>query len=246
MTRIYEKPLRIALWSGPRNLSTAMMRSFAARDDTICVDEPFYAPYLALTGLDHPMRDAILREHESDPGKVIHRLAHAPATRPIFYQKQMTHHMVDDIDRGWMGEVHHAFLIRHPARVMASYARKMETASLEAIGFPQQYELFHHVTGELGQPAIVIDSDDILHNPASMLQKLCTALEIDYQPTMLNWSSGVQPEDGIWASHWYDSIIQTTGFGAPPGDLPQLEGDYATIAEAALASYAPLWEQRLR
>ncbi|MEM1133778.1 MAG: HAD family hydrolase [Pseudomonadota bacterium] len=246
MAQLCENPRRIALWSGPRNLSTAMMRSFATRNDTICIDEPFYAPYLALTGLNHPMRNEILATHEADPTKVIDQLAYQPAARPIFYQKQMTHHMVDSISRDWMGEVRHAFLIRHPARVMASYAGKMETASLDAIGFPQQHSLFQLVTEKLGQPAIIIDSDDILRDPASMLPKLCAALEIAYQPAMLHWTKGIQPEDGIWALHWYDAIIETTGFGSAPGKLPELSGDYAAIAEAAMEYYTPLWEQRLR
>lgn len=237
--------MRIALWSGPRNLSTAMMRSFASRSDTVCIDEPFYAPYLALTGLDHPMRAEILAAHEADPDKVIDDLAYAPATQPIFYQKQMTHHMVNGLARNWMAAVHNAFLIRHPARVMASYARKVETASLEAIGFAQQLELFRYVTEELGQPAIIIDSDDILRDPAAMLAKLCAALNIAYQPAMLRWSKGIQTEDGIWASHWYDAIIETTGFASAPGALPQLSTDYAAIADAAMESYERLWEHRL-
>lgn len=245
MTYNPDNPMRIALWSGPRNLSTAMMRSFASRSDSICVDEPFYAPYLALTGLDHPMRAEILAAHEPDPDTVIDDLAYAPAAKAIYYQKQMTHHMVDGIARNWMAAVHNAFLIRHPARVMASYARKMETASLEAIGFPQQLELFRYVTEELGQPAIIIDSDDILRDPAAMLAKLCAALHIDYQPAMLGWNKGIQPEDGIWASHWYDAIIGTTGFGSAPGKLPELNGEYAAIADAAMESYEHLWERRL-
>jgi hypothetical protein len=241
MAQDYANPVRIALWSGPRNLSTAMMRSFGARRDTICADEPFYAPYLAITGLNHPMRDAILQAHENDPKKVAHSMAYTPAPAPIFYQKHMCHHMVPEIDRDWMGQMRNAFLIRHPAKVLASYANKMEDVSLEAIGFVQQAQLFDHVTNNLGQPAIVVDSDDILRDPPAMLAALCDALGIEYTNEMLSWQEGYQPQDGIWASHWYNAVIASTGFASPkkgadltPPDLPK---DYANIAEQALPLY---------
>lgn len=236
----YADPLRIALWSGPRNLSTAMMRSFGARSDTICMDEPFYAAYLALTGLDHPMRDEILKAHENDPAAVIKTIAHDPALAPIFYQKHMCHHMVDGIERDWMKHHSHAFLIRRPERVLASYAKKSQNISLDAIGFKQQYQIFEYVTTQLGQKPIVVDSDDILASPPKMLLDLCTALGIPYQSEMLCWKNGIHAEDGIWASHWYGAITQSTGFGKPTTDVPDLDQKFSAIAGAALPYYEAL------
>ena len=231
--------IRIAMWSGPRNLSTATMRSFGARGDTICVDEPFYAAYLSLTGLVHPMQDEIMASQPTDPQRVIEDLL-APSSdpdRPILYQKHMTHHMVRGIARDWMSEVTNAFLIRHPARVLASYAKKMETASLEAIGFPQQAELFDQVADQLGHAPVVVDSDDILKDPASTLPKLCKALGIPWTENMLSWPEGPKPEDGAWAPHWYESVNASTGFGKPPGDLPDLPDAFAPILDAAMPIY---------
>lgn len=232
--------VRIAMWSGPRNLSTAMMRSFGARGDTQCVDEPFYAAYLALTGVNHPMRDEILSAHPTDPDAIARELSEGPLTAAVSYQKHMTHHMVAGLPRSWMTLVRNAFLIRHPARVLASYARKMEAVSLTAIGFAQQVELFDFVVGELGQAPIVVDSDDILRDAPGVLRELCARLEISYEPAMLSWAPGPRPEDGAWAPHWYDAVWRSTGFGKPPGPLPALAGEFAPILEAALPLYERL------
>ncbi len=240
MSEAYANPLRIAMWSGPRNLSTAMMRSFGARSDTVCVDEPFYAAYLKLTGLDHPMRADILARHEADPSVVAQTLSEAPSDAPIFYQKQMTHHMVPGIPRGWMRHVENVFLVRHPARVLASYARKMETVSLEAIGFPQQADLYDHASEITGKPPLVIDSDDVLRNPATALTRLCARLGIEYEDTMLKWSPGPKPEDGAWSPHWYDAVFKSTGFGPPPGPVPDLPAELQAICDAAMPIYERL------
>ena len=231
--------MKIAMWSGPRNLSTATMRSFGARGDTTCMDEPFYAAYLSLTGLIHPMQDEIMASQPHDPERVIESLLE-PSTdpeRPIIYQKHMTHHMVTGIPRDWMETVTNAFLIRHPARVLASYAKKMETASLEAIGFPQQAELFDQIADRLGYAPVVVDSDDILKDPATTLTKLCKALGIPWTENMLSWPEGPKPEDGTWAPHWYQSVNASTGFADPPGTLPELSDEFAPILEAALPIY---------
>lgn len=232
--------VRIAMWSGPRNLSTAMMRSFGARSDATCVDEPFYAAYLKLTGLEHPMRAEILAAHETDAEAVARMLSHGPLAAPVFYQKHMTHHMVAGIPRAWMAQVRNAFLIRHPARVLASYARKMESVSLEAIGFAQQAELFDYATGELGQTPVVIDGDDILRDPRASLGALCARLGIAFEEAMLSWPAGPRPEDGVWAPHWYDAVWRSTGFGEPPGPLPETPDAFAPILAAALPIYEKL------
>lgn len=239
-------PVRIAMWSGPRNLSTALMRSFGARADAHCIDEPFYAAYLKLTGLDHPMRAEILAAHENDPDAVAHHLSQWPPPKPIFYQKHMTHHMVAGVPRDWMANVRNTFLIRHPARVLASYARKMEAVSLEAIGFPQQAELFDQASDLTGDAPIVIDSDDVLRDPARVLNALCAGVGIAYEPAMLSWAPGPKPEDGAWAPHWYDAIWSSTGFAAPEDKpLPNLPTDLARVCEQAMPIYERLAKFKL-
>ena len=159
------------------------------------------------------MHEEILARHETDPGPVAKTLtADGPQ---IVYQKHMTHHMIDEIPRDWMAEVRNAFLIRHPARVLASYARKMETVTLDAIGFPQQAALVDQADALSTRTPIIIDSDDILSSPEAALTALCKALDIPFNRAMLSWTEGPKPEDGAWAPHWYDAVNASTGFGAP-------------------------------
>lgn len=233
-------PIRIAMWSGPRNLSTAMMRSFGARSDTVCIDEPFYAAYLALTGIEHPLRKEILAAHPTDPSSIARSLAGGDVSAAIFYQKHMTHHMIPGVPRDWMGKVRNAFLIRHPARVLASYARKMESVTLDAIGFVQQNELFERAADIAGKAPVVVDGDDILRDPPGTLAALCAGLDIAFDPTMLSWERGPKPEDGVWAPHWYDAIRNSTGFGDPPGDLPSIPESLAGLFERAMPIYERL------
>ncbi|MAP95869.1 MAG: sulfotransferase family protein [Ponticaulis sp.] len=237
--------MRIAMWSGPRNLSTAMMRSFGTRSDTFCVDEPFYGVYLNETGLKHPMREEILARHPTSAASIIHDLAYKKFEKPVFYQKHMTHHMIAPIPRDWFDRVRSAFLIRHPARVLASYAKKAETVSLADIGFVQQAEIFDRVCDQTGKTPVVIDSDDILRKPKKKLKKLCEALDIPFTTEMLSWQAGPKPEDGAWAEHWYDSVNASTGFGDPPGDVPELSGNYHGILAQALPIYERLSEHKI-
>ncbi|MBN8607813.1 MAG: hypothetical protein J0L81_12930 [Caulobacterales bacterium] len=232
--------VRIAMWSGPRNLSTAMMRSFGARADTSCIDEPFYAAYLAITGLDHPMRDEIIAAHPTDPYAIATEMAAGAPATPIVYQKHMTHHMIADVPRDWMAYVTNAFLVRHPARVLASYARKMDEVSLEAIGFAQQAELFDQAAQRAGHAPVVVDSDDILRDPRGVLMALCAALGIPFDAAMLHWAPGPRAEDGVWAPHWYDAVWQSTGFADPPGPLPTLPLELVAVLEQALPIYERL------
>lgn len=226
---------RIAMWSGPRNLSTAMMYSFGGRRDSVVVDEPFYAAYLAKTGLAHPMRDKILASQSQDALVVESQLL-GPVTPPVFYQKHMTQHMVEDMPIDWIGQVTNVFLIRHPARVVASYAKKREGPNLDDIGFRQQAELFDHVCA-LGQMPVVIDSYDIRRDPEMMMRKLCEAIDLTWDAGMLEWPSGGHASDGVWASHWYGAVHASTGFANAEGELPLLESDYAKIAAQAMPYY---------
>ncbi|MBD1206504.1 MAG: HAD family hydrolase [Rhodobacteraceae bacterium] len=229
------------MWSGPRNLSTAMMYAFAARGDCAVWDEPFYAAYLAKTGIDHPMRDAIIAAHDADPASVAAACTgDIPDGKSIHYQKHMTLHMIPEFDRGFMRALTNVFLIRHPARVVASYSQKREAPTLADIGFVQQAELFDQVAGWMGRAPLVIDSADIRANPRESLTKLCTALGIPFTESMLHWPAGPKPYDGVWAPHWYNAVHASTGFGAAEGPLPTLPADYAPLVEQALPHYQKL------
>ena len=232
--------MKIAMWSGPRNLSTAMMYSFGARSDCAVWDEPFYAAYLAATDLQHPMHAEILAAGETDPAKVATRCA-APAGHPVFYQKHMTQHMLPNFPRGWMTGFTHVFLIRDPARVIASYHAKRENPTLDDIGFRQQAEIFDAV----GDGAVVIDSDDILRAPEAALRALCDAIGLPFSPAMLHWPAGGHKDDGAWAPHWYGSVWRSTGFGEGVSALPELSESGEALRQAAQPYYAHLAKHAL-
>ncbi len=238
--------MKIAMWSGPRNLSTAMMYSFAARGDCAVVDEPFYAAYLKATGLDHPMRDAVIASQSTDAGAVARACTGPnPQQQSLFYQKHMTLHMIPEIPRDFMRQLKNVFLIRHPARVIASYAKKREGPTLADIGFVQQSELFDEVAGWLGQAPLVIDSADIRADPKAALGKLCAALGIEYTDRMLHWPLGPKPYDGVWAPHWYGAVHRSVGFEEPEAALPKLEPAYSALVEQAMPLYDRLAAYKL-
>lgn len=229
--------MRIAMWSGPRNLSTAMMYSFGARADFTVLDEPFYAPYLVATGADHPMRDQIVAHHETDPNKVAAQCVCIDS--PHLYMKHMPHHMVAGMPMDWATECVNIHLIRHPARVIASYAAKRDTLTLEDIGYPQQSEVF----GRLG--GIVIDSTDIRADPERLLRALCAAIDLSFDPAMLQWPAGPRAADGIWAQHWYGAVHKSTGFAGAEPDLPKLEPHLVPLLDQALPYYKAMYRQRM-
>lgn len=232
--------MRIAMWSGPRNLSTAMMYSFGARPDFAVVDEPFYAAYLALTGLDHPMGDAIIASQPTDPAQVVDELlGPIPDGKPHFYQKHMSQHMIPGIPRDWIADVVNVFLIRHPARVAASFSAKYENPTLPEIGFTQQVDLYDQLNAAGARP-VVIDSHDIRKDPETMLRRLCDVIGLEWDPAMLSWPAGGHKSDGVWAAHWYGSVHASTGFAGPEGPLPDLDGARADLARAAMPSYEVL------
>jgi Sulfotransferase domain len=235
------------MWSGPRNLSTAMMRAFENRADCAVSDEPFYAAYLAETGLDHPMRDAVLASQPTDWREVAQQLVgDAPEASPLWYQKHMTHHMLPAFGREWIAECRNAFLIRDPVRVLASYVKSRETVTLADIGVVQQSELFDAVADRLGHAPPVIDAADVLADPARTLGALCAALEIDFDPAMLSWPAGKRASDGVWAPAWYAGVEASTGFAAPGGDeAPVLPAHLAGIAAEAEGHYRRLAAFRL-
>lgn len=237
--------MKLAMWSGPRNLSTAMMYAFGNRADCAVVDEPFYAAYLAMTGLDHPMRAEVLASQDQDPAKVAASLVGpTPDDKPIFYQKHMTQHMVPGVPRDWMREVTNVFLLRHPARVIASYADKRENPTLADIGFPQQLELIQLVSS-WGQKPVVIDSHDIRENPCEMLEKLCDDLGLGFDDSMLSWPKGGHKDDGVWAPHWYCAVWDSTGFAGPEGPLPEVPDNLQPVLQAALPLYEEMKAHKL-
>jgi hypothetical protein len=238
--------MKIAMWSGPRNLSTAMMYAFAARGDCAVVDEPFYGAYLSATGLDHPMRDAVIASQSRDPVAVAQACTgQIPQEQSLFYQKHMTLHMIPEFPRGFMRQLSNVFLIRHPARVVASYAKKREGPTLADIGFQQQAELFDEVADWLGHAPLVIDSADIRNDPNKALSGLCDALCIPYTDRMLHWPIGPKPYDGVWAPHWYNAVHRSTGFEDPEAALPELPAAYQALADQALPYYDRLAAYRL-
>jgi len=237
---------KIAMWSGPRNLSTAMMYSFAARTDTTVVDEPYYAAYLAATKIIHPMHEQIIAEGESDPVKIAHLCrGDNPQQKPIFYQKQMTKHMIPEFDRDWIDDVCNVFLIREPARVIASYHVKHEDPELADIGVKEQLEIFDRVCQKTGQAALVIDSADILDAPEKMLRALCHSLDIEFQPSMLNWKTGPRSYDGVWAPHWYKSVWQSTGFGSPSKNEAQVPAHLLQLLDDANVYFEQIQKYKL-
>ncbi len=201
----------IAMWSGPRNISTAMMYSFANRSDCVAWDEPFYGAYLKESGLTHPMRENILQSCETDWSEVAKRCA-SQSEKPIFYQKHMTHHMLANFSRKFIRTLTNSFLIRSPEKVLASYAKKHDEVSLHAIGFVEQAEIFDEVAQHLGHAPPVVDADLHLENPRESLVKLCPALAIPFDEAMLHWAKGQKSCDGVWAPHWYNAVWQSTGF----------------------------------
>jgi hypothetical protein len=243
-----EPPVRIAMWSGPRNISTAMMRSFGARADTAVIDEPFYAAYLAQTGLVHPMRQEVIAAQPNDWRDVVTALlGRVPADKPICYQKHMTHHMIPAFGRRWLAQVRNAFLIRDPAAVLASYVAKRGEVTLADIGIVQQRELFDQEAERLGRAPPTVEGSDILADPAGVLARLCAALGIAYTDAMLHWAAGRRDSDGVWAPAWYDAVERSTGFGPPASrQAVSLGSELQRIADAARPHYEALARHKLR
>jgi hypothetical protein len=230
---------RIAMWSGPRTISTALMRAWENRPDTTVVDEPFYACYLATTGIEHPGRDDILAAQSRNWREVAAELTAGDVTTAIHYQKQMTHHMTPDIDLGALEGLLHAHLIRDPARLIASYARVRAEPTAEDLGLDRQLELYERFGGP------VIDADDVLHDPRGVLGALCAALGVPWDERMLAWPAGPRDTDGVWAPHWYASVRASTGFGPPPAAEPAVPSRLEGLLDACRGPYATMAAHRL-
>ena len=239
-------PLRLAMWSGPRNISTALMRSWGNRDDTAVVDEPLYAYYLAVTGKPHPGAAEVVARGPVDWREVVASLtAEIPAGKAIHYQKHMTHHLLPEVDRAWLGQVTNCFLIRHPREVLASYTRVVDRPALEDLGFVQQADLFSWVRADRGWMPPVLDACDVLTEPRRLLGLLCEAVGVPFQDAMLSWAPGPRPSDGIWARHWYGEVEKSTGFRPPRSGAAEVPGHLRDLYETCLGCYEELYRYRL-
>ncbi|NNE58443.1 MAG: HAD family hydrolase [Hellea sp.] len=233
------------MWSGPRNLSTAMMRSFENRADTHVWDEPFFAPWLAATGKDHPGRAESLDAHETDPAKVAEQCQQAPPDgETLYFQKHMPHHMEADFPLAWTKTCWHFFLIRRPDAVIASYAKGRAEFDMNDIGFWPQIRMYEYLIGE-GHDIPVVDSDDILDNPKGILSSLCRALDIPFDAAMLSWPAGPRDTDGAWAPWWYKSVEASTGFAPPKREKPAVPQKYQNILSECQPAYEQLYEKRI-
>ena len=239
-------PVRIAMWSGPRNISTAMMRAWENRGDCAVSDEPLYAAYLAATGLDHPARDEVIAAGEVDPARVVAALlGPVPGAQPVWYQKHMTHHLLPGMAREWIHALVNVLLIRDPDEVVASYLKSRATVTPEDIGLPQQARLFDELADRQGHAPPVIDAADFLQAPEAHLRALCAWLGIDFTDRMLHWPSGPRASDGVWAPHWYAAVWQSTGFDPGQPREVHLEGEAARVADACRPAYERLHAHRL-
>jgi hypothetical protein len=239
--------LRIAMWSGPRNISTAMMRAWENRGDCAVSDEPLYAAYLAATGLDHPGRDEVIAAGETDWRRVVPALlGPAPGDAPVWYQKHMSHHLLPDMDIEWVSGLRNVFLIRDPADVVASYIKSRATVAPEDIGLLQQARLFDELCQRNGAAPPVVDAADFLRAPEAYLRAICAALGIRFTPRMLSWPAGPRASDGVWAPYWYEAVWSSTGFEPWRARAIALSGDAHAVAEACRPADAALHAPRMR
>jgi hypothetical protein len=233
--------VRLAVWSGPRNISTALMRSWENRPDTRVVDEPLYAYYLNETGLNHPARHEVIAAGETSWPAVVDELTTGPV-EGVYYQKHMTHHLLPQLSRDWIATLTNVLLIRDPAEVVASYVRSRADVATEDIGLVQQTELYD----QLGPDVPVIDAADFLRDPEAYLRWLCDHIGVDFTDRMLHWPPGPRPTDGIWAPHWYAAVLASTGFEPYRPRQTDLTGPAADVVHRTRPHYDRLHQARLR
>ena len=235
------------MWSGPRNISTALMRSWESRSDTFVIDEPFYAHYLSVTNVDHPGRDEIIQNGETDQSVVSKELiSDIDDSCSIYFQKHMTHHMIPSVGREWMKDVVNCFLIRDPKDMILSYTKVNSNLSMHLLGLEEQYELFEYVTKINGRTPPVVDSKDILIDPRKTLSLLCEKVGVIFSEEMLSWSKGVRDTDGIWAKYWYDNVINSTGFNTYTEKNEVIRDEYLQLYEDCLKTYEKLSKHKIK
>ena len=238
--------VRVAMWSGPRNISTAMMRAWENRGDCAVSDEPLYAHYLDQTGLDHPAREEVIANGDTDWRRVVDALlGPAPGGAAVWYQKHMTHHLLPHMDHAWIAELRNVLLIRDPREVVASYVKSRATVTADDIGLPQQVALYDELCAA-GSPPPILDAGDFLRAPEPHLRTLCDWLGIAFTERMLHWPSGPRDSDGIWAPHWYAHVWESTGFEAPVEKEISLSGAAAEVAGECRPHFERLHALRMR
>jgi hypothetical protein len=242
-----DQPVRIAMWSGPRNISTAMMRAWENRADTAVVDEPLYAFYLKATGKRHAAAEEVIASDETDWRRVVAGLTRGiPEGKAIFYQKQMTHHLLPEVGREWLGQLTNCFLIRDPTEVVASYIKKNDDPEVEDLGFVQQAEIFEWTRRHSSGIPPVIDARDVLQNPERMLRLLCDAVGVVFDSAMLSWPPGLRKTDGVWAKHWYGEVAQSTGFAPYRARSVEVPERLREIDARCRECYEQLYQHRLQ
>ena len=232
----------VACWSGPRNISTALMRSWSSRSDTFVTDEPFYAYYLSETKLKHPMQMEIINKYSTDYKKIVSYLnSKTPDGKKIWYQKHMAHHILNLNDIEWITNFENCILLRHPKEVISSYSNKNKLNSFEELGYRQQYEIIK-LLKKKNKSFIIIDSSELLQNPAKVLDAWCKKINIKYEQSMLNWEEGNHINDGIWWKSWYDNVIKTTGFQKYKKKDINIESEYDSIYNESMKYYTYIKE----
>ncbi|WP_217808141.1 hypothetical protein [Oceanibacterium hippocampi] len=241
------EPVRIAMWSGPRNISTAMMRAFGNRADCAVVDEPLYGFYLARTGLDHPGAEAVIASQPNDWREVAATLTGpVPGGAAVFYQKHMAHHLLAGVGRGWLARLSNCFLIRDPREVIASYVKAREQVSAADLGYEVQFAIFEAEKRRTGRTPPVLDAGDVLRDPAGMLSALCKAVGIAFDRAMLSWPAGRRESDGVWAPYWYANVERSTGFLPFTPSSRELPPDLEPLAAECRPWFEALFAERLR
>jgi hypothetical protein len=235
------------MWSGPRNISTAMMRAWGNRGDTAVVDEPFYASYLKATGKNHPGAEEIIACGEIDWRKIVQRLTSngIPADKEIFFQKQMTHHLLPEIERDWIANLRNFFLIRDPREVILSYVKVNPNPTLEDLGFVQQLDIFNFVRERTGSIPTIVDAKDVLQNPERILRLLCDAVGVRFDSAMLSWPPGLRETDGIWGKYWYGDVAKSTSFQLYKPREGNVPDSLREIYEGCRECYEQLYKHRL-
>lgn len=234
----------IHMISGPRNLSTSIMYSFAQRKDTVVVDEPFYAHYLLTTGIDHPGREETIASQPHDP-KAIQEDFLSYQRSPILFLKDMAHHLIA-MDLTFLTKVENVFLIRNPKQLIASFAKVIPHPTVQDVGLRDEWELFNHIVQENGKQPIVVDSGELLKDPPRILRQLCASLAIDFDANMLQWPAGPRPEDGTWAKYWYANVHRSAGFSTQPTSERPLPDHCVPLYEEVLPYYQSLFEYAIK
>jgi len=237
--------LRLNLWCGPRNVSTALMYSFRQRPDTRVVDEPLYAHYLTHSDAVHPGTTDIIGSMASDIERVLANVVLAPSDRPVVVFKQMAHHLVPSVPLDFLDECTNVLVIRDPVEVLTTIVRQLPQPTMRDIGIARQVELYDDLRGR-GQDPAVIDARFLLEDPAGVLQQLCRHVGLEWDDRMLSWPAGPKPEDGVWASHWYQNAHASTGFAPYSPKSEPIPEPVRTLAAEAAELYAELAHRALR